>query len=271
MPAIFNQILVIDSIPAGELNSARRLYEDISVLAKIVEEVPSILFQRAESWGEITNILKQCAEHAKHDSCIPLVHIECHGSPDGLQFADGSRATWADMKSELTPLNIATKLNLIVVISACHGSSIVQAVQVTERAPVWGFIGPNHGMSAHDLEVAFSRFYRTILETRSSEEAAEAMRSTADEGAFMVLSSETIFKVVVAGYRKNFEGEEIILKRARALQVKAEDGGVLLSVEKIVEILKDPAVLESRRRDFFMIDLYPEHENRFSVMQECKF
>lgn len=265
MPAIFNQILILDSIPEGELNTARRLHEDVTVLTQVVGEAPAIVFLRVESSGRFYNVIERCTDLARRDPYVPLVHLECHGSENGLQFADGSRATWTHIKQALTPLNIATKLNLITVISACNGSALAGTVQVTERAPVWGFIGPNHAMGAFELETEFSAFYRTLLMTQSSEEAAQAMRATANDGTFMVMSSETIFAVVLAGYRERFDGREAILRRAHDLQERALKHGVFRQVDEIVAMLQDPEIVGRFRRTFFMIDLYPEHEDRFPI------
>ena len=265
MPAIFNQILILDSIPEGELNTTRRLHEDVTVLAQVVGEAPAIVSLRVESSGHFYSVIEQCAELARPDPYVPLVHLECHGSENGVQFADGSRATWTHIKQALTPLNIATKLNLITVISACNGSALAGTVKVTERAPVRGFIGPNHAMGAFELETAFSAFYRTLLMTQSSEEAAQAMRTTANDGTFMVMSSETIFAVVLAGYRERFEGRDAILRRAHDLQERALERGVFRQVDEIVAMLQDPEIVETFRRTFFMIDLYPEHEDRFPI------
>src|SRR5687768_6687662 len=135
MPAFFNQILILDSIPAGQLNTARRLYEDISLVANVANEAPKVILLRVESWGHFVHVIQQCTQVAGREPYVPLVHIECHGSEEGLEFADGSQATWVDIKRALIPLNVATELNLITVISACSGSAIASAVQITERAP----------------------------------------------------------------------------------------------------------------------------------------
>ncbi len=121
-------------------------------------------------------------------------------------------------------------------------------------------------MGAYELERAFSDFYRTLITTRSSEEAAEAMRATAEAGTFMVMSSETIFRLVLEGYQERFAGEAAVLARAHSLQAKAREIGVHRPIAEIVDMLVDPALFEKFRRTFFMIDLYPEHENRFPAL-----
>lgn len=267
MPATFNQILILDSIPAGELNTAVRLYEAVAAIARDIDEAPAVVPLRIDSWGHFQHVIGQCTELARRDPYVPLLHLECHGSQEVLQFADGSQASWTEIKEALTPLNIATRLNLVAVISACDGSALAGAVRVTERAPVWGLIGPNRKMFASDLETAFIAFYETYLRTESSEEAADAMRATDCEGTFMVMSSEAIYRIVLAAYRANYGSREVCLERARNMLAQAQEQGIELpqSAEEIAEMMErlDPEIIEEYRRKFFMIDLYPEHAERF--------
>ncbi len=142
MPALFNQIFILDSLPAKEAGAARRLFDDVSVQARTAAEAPAVVLHRAGSFGHFANVMEQCAQLAEREPYVPLVHLECHGSQDGLQFADGSQATWSEVKQTLTPLNVATRLNLIVVISACNGSTLAGTVEVSERARYGGSSGP---------------------------------------------------------------------------------------------------------------------------------
>lgn len=262
---MFNQILILDSIPLGEYNTARRLHDDVLLLAAVVDEAPAVVFLRVESAAHFANVMAQCAALAAREPYAPLVHLECHGDPEHVQFADGSSATWAQLKDALTPLNIATRLNLVAVISACHGSALASAVQVTDPAPVWGFIGPNRGLRAHELLAAFLAFYQRLLLSQSAEDAAQALRATAQAGTFMVMSSQRIFDLVVARYQAQFGHPDAIRERAQVLQQAAHAQGIHVPVDAIADLLAAPEWTERFRRIFFMIDRYPEHHERFPV------
>lgn len=266
MAAQFNQILIIDSIPAGEHNTARALQDDVTVLAAVAPGGgPAVVGCRVESAGHFVDVLRQCEALARREPYVPLVHLECHGSPDGLQFADRSFLTWLEVKAALTPLNIATRLNLIFVISACHGMAFSSAVRVTDPAPVYAFIGPSRAMSARELLAGYLAFYGRYLQTRSSNEGAEALRQTAEQGAFIVLSSNTIFRIVIEGQRQE-RRYEVLVERARELQAQARTHGIEADLDEIVAALGDPRWDQQFRRSFFMIDRYPENNERFPLM-----
>jgi hypothetical protein len=116
----FNQILVIDSIPEDEINTARQLAEDIGTYANAHPETsPAVATVRVESAGEFLAVLSECADRATEDDVIPMLHVEYHGCEQGFQFADHSVLDWPEIKGPLTNLNIATKMNLMVAVAAC--------------------------------------------------------------------------------------------------------------------------------------------------------
>lgn len=269
MVAQFNQILILDSIPADELNTARALQDDVTVLAAVAPGGgPAVVGLRVDSADHFIDTMRQCAEVAGRDPYVPLVHLECHGSPDGLEFADRTFLTWLQVKDALTPLNIATRLNLIFVISACHGMAFASAVYVTDPAPVYAFIGPSRVMEARELLTGFLAFYDRYLRTRSSAEGAEALRQTAEQGTFVVLSSRTIFRSVIEGHRQRECHADALVERARELQMRARAMGVEIDLDETIAALGHPGWDEYFRQTFFMIDRYPENDARFPLAPE---
>jgi hypothetical protein len=267
MAAQFNQILILDSIPAGEYNTARALQDDLMVRAAVAPGGgPAIVRLRIDSAGHFVDIMSQCAEVAGREPYVPLVHLECHGSLDGIEFADRTSLTWLQVKDVLTPLNVATRLNLILVISACHGMAFASAVYVTDPAPVYAFIGPSRDMQAQELLTGFLAFYDRYLQTRSSEEGAEALRQTAEQGAFIVLSSRTIFCSVIERYRQQECHPDVLIERARGLQMRARAMDVEIDIDEAAAALGHPGWDEHFRQKFFMIDRYPENDARFPLV-----
>lgn len=263
MTATFNQILIVDSLPEGQHNTAVRLFADAQDWARAIGDVPHIANVRVPSNGAFIDLLGQLAQQASRDPYVPLLHIECHGGEDGLEFADGSRLTWDDMKPAFVDLNVATRLNLIVVVAACHGGAIASFVRAEHRAPFWAFLGPKRRISVGDLEAALSAFYQTLLMTRSSERAMGALRATSAGHEFWQLSAQTIYGLIVEGYAERHLTDEAVAHQARRLLTQAAEHGVVWTQAQIEAMIRDPGIFERFRREFFMIDLYPEHEKRF--------
>lgn len=252
MVAQFNQILILDSVPAGEYNTARALHDNVAVLAAVAPGGgPAVVGLRIDSAGHFVDTMRQCAVVSGGEPYgVPLVHLECHGSPDGLEFADGTCLTWLQVKDALTPLNIATRLNLIFVISACHGMAFASAVYVTDPAPVYAFIGPSRAMEAHELLTGFCAYYDRYLRTGSSAEAAEALRQTAERGAYIVLSSRAIFRSVIEGHRQQDCHPDVLVERARRLQMRARDLGVEIDLDETIAALGAPVWTRASGKNF---------------------
>ncbi|MBO9855816.1 MULTISPECIES: hypothetical protein [Xanthomonas] len=263
MSAKFNQILFLDSLPEGE-NTAARLYADVSDWAYVMEQTPAIVFRRVPSAQAFIDLLRECAELAAQQPYVPLLHIECHGREEGLAFADGSQLTWADMKPAFVALNTATRLNLIVIVAACFGGSIGGSARVEERAPFWAFLAPKREIGAGILEDGLSVFYQTLLRTRTSEQAMAALRATEAGKEFWQISAHTIFQMIVKEYEENHLTDGAVQQQAARLRAMAAQQGAIWSQAQVEAKIRDPAIFERFRQTFFMIDIFPEHAERFS-------
>ncbi|MNU88225.1 hypothetical protein D3C71_780310 [compost metagenome] len=266
MTANFNQILIVDSLPDGELNTARRLFADVRDWAQAIGQMPHVANVRISSGRAFLDLLSQLAHQASRNPYVPLLHIECHGQEEGLEFADGSSLTWTDMKPSFVALNVATRLNLITVVAACYGGAIASFVRAEQRAPFWAFLAPKRRISAGDLEMSLSAFYQALLRTRSSELAMDALRATRAGDEFWQLTVQTIYRLIVESYAENHLTQEAVQRLAERLLVRAEEQGVAWSQAELEAMIRDPAIFERFHRVFFMIDLYPEHAERFPPM-----
>ncbi|HIE1458130.1 TPA: hypothetical protein ACXJST_000032 [Stenotrophomonas maltophilia] len=258
----------MDSLPEGQLNTAARLLADAQDWAQVIGGVPHIASVRVPSSGAFLDLLAQLAQQASREPYVPLLHIECHGGEGGLEFADGSWLTWDDMKPAFVNLNVATRLNLITVVAACHGGAIASFVRAEHRAPFWAFLAPKRQISAGDLETALSSFYQALLMTRSSERAMSALRATQAGDEFWQLSAQTIYRLIVEGYAECHLTQEAVQQQAERLRARAAAHGAVWSKAQIEAMIRDPVIFERFRREFFMVDLYPDHAERFPAVAD---
>ncbi len=203
------------------------------------------------------------------DDVLPMLHIECHGSEDGLELADGSFADWAELKQPITELNVATRLNLMIAVAACTGGALIKAVQLSDRAPFWGLIGPTKPLSAGDLEKAFRALYLTLLSTKSLAQAVDAMNKASAPGLFLRTTSQGLFQKGWSIYKTEHCTTEAFALRAKRMHERAAQLAIkpLPSIDQLKKRLVDhePTAFERFRRSFFMCDLYPEHSSRFPL------
>ena len=119
----FNCIVILDSIPDGELNTARRLYEDLEICVVAYSPTPGIAYLRVENESSLFDYFRQLRLQNEQNDAFLLLHIESHGYEDGLQLSDRSLVSWKRLKEALIPLNVAMRLNLMVVLASCFGGA----------------------------------------------------------------------------------------------------------------------------------------------------
>lgn len=266
---IFNQILIVDSIPARERNTARELHLDVVLRAQVFQGGPEVRYRRVESMDAFSALLAELTAQAPRQ--IPVLHVECHGDDEGLQFADGSVARWAELKPSLTALNVATRLNLLIVVAACRGRSIVRTLTLHDRAPFHGLIGAVRNIYPMELERGFLAFYETLFATRSARDAVAALRQAVPD-TFVYWSAEWLFQRIWHDYHSTHETPEARRERARRNVANPPEGfeGVHVTEEQFVRMLEQQnrPFFDACRRLFFLCDLFPEHESAFPVSCE---
>jgi len=217
---------------------------------------------------ELFDVLDECARRATEEDLAPLLHIECHGDEDGFQLADGSVVDWLELKPALTSVNIAMQLNLMVIVAACTGGSLAKAVSVTERAPLWGLIGPTKAISPNALEAAYGALYRELLCSKSPSKAVQALDAIAEPGMFWRATAQGLFEAAWRLYRQERCTPEMLRDRSLRLQDELlQRTGKAIPPESIVKALleREPHSFDRFCKTFFMHDLYPSHAERFNV------
>lgn len=264
----FNCIVVLDSIPSGEFNTARRLRNDLESHAAAYPPTPAIAYTRIENREDLFRTLDECCARASKEDLAPLLHIECHGDDFGFQLADGSIVDWAELKRPLTEINVAMRLNLMVVVAACTGGALARIVDITDRAPVWGLIGPTKTVLPAELESVYGAFYRTLLRTKSPAEAVRELDRMSSPGLFWRATAQGLFETAWTLYRENYCTADVLETRVQRMQERARVLGLHVpSVDELKKVLaqSEPQSFERFHRVFFMQDIYSEHRHRFNV------
>src|SRR3972149_5844214 len=109
----FNTVHVIESLKPGDSHTGRQLFEDLEPLA--VANTPAVAahFWPVRTREELLGLLRSIAEHSRTQGRWPVLHIETHGSPEGIHVSSGECLTWLDLKPELTAITEISQLNLL--------------------------------------------------------------------------------------------------------------------------------------------------------------
>jgi len=154
-------IEIIDSIPEGESQTARRLYEHVKDLQYHNDVVPlPVTLHRAATSARLRVLLSQLADHAEKNDSWPLLHIESHGDTEGIQLANGDYVRWADLQPLFLRLNKATRNHLVIVAAACFGFYGIRAMldPFAGVASLRMLIGPTKKTMSGNLEDAMRAF-----------------------------------------------------------------------------------------------------------------
>lgn len=230
----------------------------------------------ASSIAGLRERLAELVAWCRSEGHSPILHIESHGTPQGLEVGSES-ISWAELKPYFTDVNLNSKLNLFVCLAACSGAHMIQVVTPIERAPVWGIVGPRELIGELEMAEDFRRFYETLIEERDGSLALSRLFGERGVGGpYQFIPAEEFFMEVWKNYRGEQNTPARIATRARAiatdLQAKGVDATSPLAVveERVTRMLNDEALQGRLFKDnywspFFMVDLYADNARRFPM------
>jgi len=164
--------------------------------------------------------------------------------------------------------------------SSCKGAYLIKAVDPTDRAPLWGLIGPTEDQYNTDLEAGYSRFYSEFLSSLDGRKALEALNNevVGQPWRFHFYNARFIFRVVFHGYLKQYGTSEVLDRREKKIidEFKKTKGEPQCGWEELRKQLRGDLENHEEQftrfsRKFFMLDLYPENTARFPLkFEECQ-
>lgn len=273
----FNCIAILDAIPDGQLSTARRLHEELldhkNAHPQELERL-QLRYFRVSNEVELESCIQDLIAESQNDGLIPWLHLEGHGLDDKTGFitANHDPISWEKFNCLITPLNISTNLNVVLVLASCYGAYYIQAHAPTERAPILALIGPINRIIAGDVEKDFKTFYLNILQNFSFGLAAKAIASTNEGPLYYATDAEELFLEAWKGYRENHCSNKILKSRALALTKRLRradpEGKYPIGWVKKMLKKKEPDFFNKFRDMYFQYDIDPRNRLRFPVTYE---
>lgn len=132
-----NAVYILDGLASSELQTARRLDEELSDL-KHETETPYCSILRTDSRSSFFSALGEI-ESLCIDSVRPIIHIECHGDMNtGITVGDQrEKITWDELVDCLRDVNKASKNNLGIVMAGCFGLHAIRPIVITKLSPFY--------------------------------------------------------------------------------------------------------------------------------------
>ena len=269
-----NGVAILDAIPDGELNTARHLKEDLIDLSLNTADGLQVRYVRVNTLADLEAGISGLVDEARNNGLKPWLHLEGHGSADetGFRVASGAHCSWDNLKELITPLNVATSLNLILILATCFGGSFARAIQTVDRAPVLGLLGPKREVKTGQIESGLVEFYRSFFKSSLLKKAIEALNANVPGNLYYRTSAQQFFYDVWAGYKNIQCTPQEIDNRARRMyrEAKAQQLPRTPSVGQLKRLIRgrEKEFFEKYRDIYFMYDLDDTNRTRFPVTYE---
>ena len=78
MDMAFHEIIILDSIPEGDLNTADILFEHLENSVHELEVSMEVQYKKVKSSSEFIVVVNQLSERVLDCNKTPLLHVECH-------------------------------------------------------------------------------------------------------------------------------------------------------------------------------------------------
>lgn len=269
----FDTVAIIDSVPEDEEQTAVWL-RDVIVQPLAIEHGIGIAYVRVENRRELLSAMSELALITRNIGLAPIVHLEGHGTEAGMQLANRDLVPWAEMTPWLRDLNRACRMNLLAVMSMCHGWHLVSQLQPVDQAPVWALIGPVEETLPARLQEAFQAFYPELLNALDARAALEAMNAkrSATKWELRIEVAELMFCKIWRRYERQLcTADGLKARQDSVVTQMVRHAGYDLRVALYARPLAQQYLENTEksfaqfRRSFLMLDLFPDNEGRFAM------
>ncbi|BBO69650.1 hypothetical protein DSCA_35800 [Desulfosarcina alkanivorans] len=273
---LFNKVWVIESLRKEDRETGKSLYNDVLLPISLREKNLRIEIACPTDKESFFKVLSEVEKEAKA-GLYPIIHLECHGSIEGLQLTNFDTVSWEDLRDVFIRINIASQLNTVIVVAACNGIYLINVATILDRAAFWAVIGPVDEISDLELKRDFSAFYETFFKTMSGDEAVNALNKGVpiSDRVYHFRSSQALFKRAFLNYHQTHcvgKGKKIRLEAliSEAMKDPATRAKGVNWVRKRIkaELSKERKQFIKFKDRFFMIDLFQKNAERFSLSYE---
>jgi len=158
-------IFIIDVLKDSDLQTGRRLYEDITTFNGFSES-PSIEYRKAYRRNELLCVLDEIKEYCRLGG-YPIIHFEAHGGKDGGIYIgnEEENVSWQELVEILREINVISRNNVGVVMAGCYGLYAILPTEALKPTPFYFLLGCDRSIGAGDLEKNIFRFYKELFKT----------------------------------------------------------------------------------------------------------
>jgi hypothetical protein len=269
----FSAVAVIQSLPPNEDQTGTWLAQRVLGPVSLSHGM-NILEWTVGNRTELFAALAGLAQFVRQSGRFPIVHFETHGEEAGVRLANKELVSWGELALPLREINGLAQMNLLVILGACHGAHLLSALSPGDIAPVWGLLGPPDPILPARLQDAWQTLYPVLTEPGTLNDALDAIHTARGTRRpdIVLETAERWYCIVFKEYVRQL-ADPANLKRREDELVAAIARGTNYGLERamvaryeIRRFLSDnPALYESYRQRFLMLDQFPQNGSRFTI------
>ncbi|HEY4326349.1 MAG TPA: hypothetical protein VGN20_20350 [Mucilaginibacter sp.] len=218
-------IFVFESLRKSDPKTGKEVHDFLDT-EKIANE-----FHRFNTKKELLDLLEIVKIKAAAEKIQPFVHFDCHGNQDGIGAvkldATEEFIPWEDVLDKFIEIYQASQKKSIICMSSCKGFNASRMVAKAKPCPYDHVCGSFEEIGFDEAYRAYTRFYKNISSGISVFDAAVAIHQSADlkQVQFMAVNSQTLFKIMIDGYKADqLTEEKLAARKAHLLEVLKKNG-----------------------------------------------
>lgn len=283
----FNQIYVIQSLPIEfdalgdeKIQTGEQLYNDLLRWQEEKYSSLNVFLYKIQSMSEWNSLMDKILESCKNEGCIPILHLEIHGSKvqevftTGFVLGNGEHIDIKTIGEQLRQINIATQCNLFVTLAVCKGMSLLLNMNVEQPMPFVGAIGSFSEIYEKDLLLRYTEFYSELFNSFDIAKAYSALLKANSEmcAEYRYIPADELF---IRNYQRYISEQctpEAIKKRAaeseKLLTNPPRNRAERRKFQKVFskqEEQKRSLYYKNAVNNYFLLSVFPDNKDRFDV------
>lgn len=181
-------------------------------------------FLEIHSVEELSKALQQVGGEVS-ENCLPYLHLEMHGDDKNrglvISGAKDVLVEWEWLGPRLCRLNEITDNNLFVSLAVCSGGFIQKIASPVNRAPYFGFVGPQSNVKSITITDCFGEYFEWFIEKKDVTEAILRLNRCCEDSKFYFADCYDLFDMTIKIFFENLKQNRDLKSKEIRSEVKA--------------------------------------------------
>lgn len=270
-PLEFNTVFVIECLRSIDKKTGTDLFKDTirrQLIYKKMDDKCHLFSIKTKK--EFFESLEHIKQHIIYNFVSPIIHIEMHGSPEGLESGEGELIEWKELRNILIEMNLVCENNLFLTLATCYGAYIFKTISPKFSTPFWGFVGAFEEVNVGEVLANFNAFYSEFLNSFDFNLAESALNQSNPTliSKFKFRNTQQVFDQAYSNYEAKYLTPQMV--EHRTILISAQLRPLLdfkhLSIEQIKDLAKTQILdnnlkhKENLMSRFFLWNFFPHHK-----------